>query len=385
MRNIFLFGAFMLYIATITEGQEFERYKKLCDTIISSKHLGFDKKITVTVPFEWQSDIDNAFPLVIVFDQQNMRSHNYILNTIDYLTSNEQMPSSVVISVFSEQENRYRETAHKVSRKEGLLEENEKFIFEELIPLAENQYRASNFRILVGHSRYGYFTTAMFCSRTLDLNAVISLSPFFKQDNVNLVDSIKVLDAKKFNAIKYYRFGIGNDYPEDYYEMDSTLLKMGNAMIDSKGELFPEAEHNVTPGLTIGVALYEVFEKWYNIQMRYFSEEYNDMSDLEILENSISQHYGDSVPFSLGVLNGKGWFFYNREEYKSAIKAWQLLLRYYPNYAEAHLYIIYAKQKLGLDIEKSIQNLRAAMANSVIFTDEEKEEIESEIKALEIE
>lgn len=117
--------------------QEYERYKKLLDTTITSKNLGFDKNITVTVPFEWQEDINRDFPLIIVFDRQNLRSHNYILNTIDYLTSNEQMPSSVIISVESEQEHRYYETLHLASSEKGLALENEKFIFEELITLAE--------------------------------------------------------------------------------------------------------------------------------------------------------------------------------------------------------------------------------------------------------
>lgn len=69
-------------------GQDYERYKKLLDTTITSKHLGFDKNITITVPFEWQKNTNRDFPLIIIFDRQNTRSHNFILNTIDYLSSN---------------------------------------------------------------------------------------------------------------------------------------------------------------------------------------------------------------------------------------------------------------------------------------------------------
>lgn len=158
--------------------QNYERYKKLQDTSIHSKNLGFDKKISVTVPIEWQKNTKSNFPLIIVFDRQNKRSHNYIINTIDYLTSTEQMPSSIIISVESEQRYRYIETQYKVSDKNGLAAENEKFIFDELIPLVEKDYHASAFRLLIGHSRYGYFTTSLFSSRINDLNAVISMSPF---------------------------------------------------------------------------------------------------------------------------------------------------------------------------------------------------------------
>ena len=111
--------------------QNYERYKVLQDTIIVSKYLGLSKSITVTVPVEWQKGVKNKFPLLIVFDRQNKRSHNYILQTIDYLTGTGQMPSAVIISVASEQRFRYAETQYKESDVNGLAAENEKFIFEE--------------------------------------------------------------------------------------------------------------------------------------------------------------------------------------------------------------------------------------------------------------
>ncbi len=360
-------------------GQEYERYKKLVDTTVTSKYLGFEKNITITVPFEWQEDLDRDFPLVIVFDRQNQRSHKYILNTIDYLTSNEQMPSAIIISVESGQ-NRFVETWHKASGVEGLALENEKFIFDELIPLAEEKYSASSYRLLVGHSRYGYFTTSLFHSRINDLNAVVSLSPFFEQDNVDLTDSIAQLANQSFISKKYYRYGIGNDYPDDFHKMDSTLKKLNNSTIDSKGVLFSEAAHNVTPGLTIATTLYEIFEEWSKIQSKYFS---NDQIELEImnsLEDEIIANYGSRLEFSIGVLNGKGWFFYNDEKYDKAIEAWELLIKSYPNFSDAHLYIIDAKLKLNQDVSQTIENFKKSLASSKIYSEEKKNELLKELE-----
>src|SRR5690606_20766343 len=115
----------------------------------------------------------NKFPVIIVFDRQNKRSHQFILNAIDYLTSNEQMPSAVIISVESEQRFRYVETLHKVTDPAGKAELTEQFIFEEIIPMAQNELKASDFKLFIGHSRYGYFTTSLFNNRIQDLNAVI--------------------------------------------------------------------------------------------------------------------------------------------------------------------------------------------------------------------
>ena len=121
MRQVFLVILFLGLFCTITSGQKYERYKKWLDTTLISKHLGFNKNISITVPIEWQKNLNRTFPLVIVFDQQNKRSHNYILNTIDYLTSNEQMPSSIIVSIESEQKYRYPETLHNASVRVGEL------------------------------------------------------------------------------------------------------------------------------------------------------------------------------------------------------------------------------------------------------------------------
>lgn len=373
---------FIVINANFLFGQEYERYKKLVDTTIFSEALGFEKNLTITVPFEWQKDTERDFPLVIIFDRQNQRSHNYILNTIDYLTSNEQMPSSVIISIESEQKYRYLETLHKASSEKGLALENEAFLFDELIPMAEKHFRASNFRLFVGHSRYGYFTTSLLFSRIDQLNGVISLSPFFIQDNVDLTDSIVDLKTLKFNSLKYYRYGIGNDYPKQFFKMDSTLNVNRISSVDMKGWLFQEADHNVTPGLTISRALYEIFEKWSNIQSHYFSNDQKDLSSINTLKEEIIKNYGSNIEFSLGVLNGKGWYFYGEGEYKKAIEAWEILLKSYPNFSEAYLYIIDAQIQLEENYDSTTKQFKESLNESKIYSDIDKIELLQELDTM---
>jgi enterochelin esterase-like enzyme len=362
--------------------QDYERYKKILDTTISSQYLGFDKHISITVPFEWQQDLNRDFPLIIVFDRQNQRSHNYILRTIDYLTSNEQMPSAVIISIASEEQYRYLETLHKASNTKGLAEENEDFIFKELIPLAEKQFLASKYRLFIGHSRYGYFTTSLLHSRAEDLNAVISLSPFFKQKNVDLTDSIATINNKSYASTKYYRFGIGNDYPSDFLKMDSVVKQLNNTKFKAKGFLFKEADHNVTPGLSIGISLYEVFKDWSAYQAKYFSNEQKDLSIINTLKKDINDSYGVPLAFSLGTLNGKGWYFYSEKSYDKAIEAWKLLLDAYPNFTDAYLFIIDAQKQLKQDYSATVTAFYNSLDASEIYSAEEKQALVEELKEL---
>jgi len=373
-----------LFIFTLTANclfaQKYERYKKLKDTTLNSTNLGFDKNISIIVPIEWQNGIDNKFPLIILFDRQNQRSNNYIINTIDYLTSNEQMPSAVIISVESKR-NRYVETQYKISDTDGLAIENEKFIFEELIPLAEKKYEVSPFRIVVGHSRYGYFTTSLLNSRIDDLNAVISMSPFFFQERIDLTNIISKLDQRNYRTKKYYRFAIGNDYPEDFHKMDSVLKKRTpNPLLDIKGRRFEEADHNTTPGLLINTALYEIFEDWSAIQSKYISNQQKDLAIKPSLDQKVLANYGVKLNFSIGILNGKGWYFYNEKQYAKAIEAWQIMMETYPNFSQGYLYIVKAQIQLKQNFKETVEKFRKSLTNSEFYSEDEKKNLDTELK-----
>lgn len=382
MKNLSLTIVLVSFLSISLNAQEYERYKRIADTSIVSEYLGFEKKISITVPFEWQRNTDRKFPLIVVFDSQNQRSHNYILNTIDYLTSNEQMPSAIIVSIASSQKHRLLETMHTESSENGLLEQNKKFLFQELIPLIERNYNASTFRLFVGHSRYGYFTSSLLFSSADKLNGVISLSPFFSQKNVELVDSMNTLNNREFSSTKFYRYGIGSDYPSQFFEMDSALTAVTNENFDAKGVLFKEADHNVTPGLIIGVALYEIFEKWSEYQSIYFSNDQEDLKIIRSLEKDILEHYGSSLAFSLGILNGKGWYFYGESKYEKAIEAWEVMLASYPNFSEAYLYIIDAHIKLNREYSDVTELFKASLAKSEIYSMEEKSELIKELEGL---
>jgi tetratricopeptide (TPR) repeat protein len=356
--------------------QKYERYKHLLDTTIHSTHLGYGKPITITVPFEWQKNMDGDFPLLIIFDRQNKRSHQYLLNTIDYLTSNEQIPSFIIVGIESSS-HRHTETSYKASNPNGKGDENQQFIFDELIPILKKTYHASSFTMLMGHSRYGYFTTSLMINRLMEVNAVVSLSPFFTQPNIDLVDELtETVNKTKLASYKYYRYGIGKDYPEDFKAVTTALesLSKTNAFFDHKGWLFPEADHNVTPGLTVSRALYEIFEFWSKQQRVFIDDKNSDLSTVAELSEKVRAHYGHELKFSIGMLNGKGWQFYSDGNYEKAIESWELLLQHYPTFSQAYLSIIQAQKKLELNVQATVNTFKESLKNSDIYTEKQKQE-----------
>jgi predicted alpha/beta superfamily hydrolase len=372
---LFLFCSIQLF------SQKYESYKKLTDTTISSLNLGYNKNISVIVPKDWQQNLEKTYPLTIIFDRQNKRSNQFIINTIDYLTINDQMPASIIVSVDSEQMKRTKETLHRKTNPSGMAEENELFIFNELIPFIEKNYKASKFRVLIGHSRYGYLTTYLFEKRLNQLNGIISLSPFFTtQKNMNLTDSIIKVNSDKGKQTKYYRYGIGNDFPKEFENMEQSLKLLDNKFINAKGILLPEAYHNVTPGLIAPLAIYEIFEYWSEQMNLFFDISNKNINQLEIASKNIENHYGEKLRPSIGILNGKGWEFYNDKEYEKAIEIWEILLTEYPNYSEGYLNIIWAQEELKLDTKQTKERLINNLKQSEFYSNSEKKEILKEIE-----
>lgn len=381
---IFLLCAFIMATSTNLRSQDYERYVHLLDTTIYSTNLGYEKSLTITVPFEWQEGMEKSYPVVVIFDRQNPRSHQFIIKTIDYLTSNEQMPSCVIVGIASKgvaEVNgetiypRYLETLLEGQKDESFGAENERFIFDEILPLMEEEFQASKFRTLIGHSRYGYFTTYLFAKRYNDLNAVVSLSPFMFEKGVNLVDTMEQAFAHSAKNTKYYRYGVGNDYPEQFMEMDSMLQATEHPSFNTKGALFPTAEHNATPGLIIGPALYGVFEFWAGQQQSFFDL---DIDDFDPENSAVEAHYGHRLPNSLGVLNGMGWQYYNEGQFEKAIKAWKIFAQEYPNFSEVYLYLADAQKQLGLDYSRNLEQFQTSFEHTKFYLEDERKELEEE-------
>jgi enterochelin esterase-like enzyme len=357
--------------------QKYESYKKLKDTTFQSSSLGYGKDISIVVPLEWEASIDKKFPVILIFDKQNERSNNYIINTIDYITTNYQMPSCIVISVASTFEYRYKETSYKISTPSGKAKENEQFIFDELLPFAEEELKANAFRLLIGHSRYGYYTSSLFVNRIHDLNAVIALCPFYEQEQVNFADSSIHYKPKNDQPVKYYRAGVESLYMEDYYRLENQVNKNN---INIKATEFKHADHNVIPGLAIAPALYDVFHYWAKEQNRYYKNTVFNAKELELIAENTQAHYGEGLRLSIGVLNGVGWGFFGRKEYKSAIQAWELLLKEYPSFADAYWGIIESQKELKIDKQETIRAFKKCLADYDYYTPEEKIEMLKELE-----
>ena len=254
------------------------------------------------------------------------------------------------------------------------------------MPFLKSNYKTNGFNTLIGHSRYGFFTTYLMTKRPNEINAVISLSPYFDRKNLNLVDSVKNnLINKKLPQQLYYRFCVGNDHPEDFKAMQNMLQsennnKNFNKKFNIKGSNFPQAKHTATPGIMVGQALYEIFEFWSEQQNKYGNKQKKTLESFESLNLNVKQHYGTSLSFGMGVMNSEGWYFFGEKKYEKAIEIWKLTLEMYPNFSEIHLQIAKTQKMLKIPLSKSLKDFEVNLSKSTFYTTVEKQELLLELE-----
>ncbi len=328
-------------------------YQSPSDTFIQSKYLQLKKDITVILPRSFSKSKASKFPLIIVFDRQNKRIFRQIFESVNYMVSFDEMPESVIIGVSSNNNERTKETSFSISRENGMGELTDSFIFDELIPFAEKEYNINQCNILIGHSRYGFFTSYLLSKHLSNLTAVISCSPLFIDTKINLVDSLKIslLRNKPDHAV-YYRFITGDSVidTKDYSLMKSYLTK---AKIPTyfkwKGLEFYDATHMVVPGLGVMPSLLEIFAYWKSEMTKVLKENKKVFSREEYKSflQKTKKHYGDNIGLGLAILNGIGFKYYGQKKYLAARQTWEIMLEEYPMYADAYINIANSYAKDG--------------------------------------
>lgn len=155
-----------------------------------------------------------------------------------------------------------------------------------------------------------------------------------------------------------------------------------SANLDISSALFKQADHNAVPGLYIAKSLYDIFEFWSRQQTEFLKNTVVVPDDITHRLMKIEENYGVRLPFSLGTLNGRGWHYYGENKFDEAIKLWEITLKVYPNFSEAHLYIASTLKELNRPFSMQIEQFNQSIEVSNFYSIDEKEGLINEAKAM---
>jgi tetratricopeptide (TPR) repeat protein len=389
MKKIIL-GLFTLLSGQFIFGQsESEYYKSSFDTTINSKYLTEKRGISLILPKNFSKTKSTKYPLIIVFDRQNKRIFRQIFESINYLVSFDEMPESIIIGISTEDNyKRFLETSFLASKENARGENLINFLYKELIPWAETELNCGKNKIFIGHSRFAYFTSYLLTDKINDLTAVISCSPFFKQENLNVVDSLKTkLSTQKLGHTVYYRFVTGDSLidTKDYSLMKTFLSKSKNVKnFNWKGLEFYDAKHMAVPGLGIMPSLLEIFDYWSDEMSKVLTEgktQFNK-SEYEKFLQKMKIQYGDKIGLGLSVLNGIGFKYYNDKKYNEARQTWNIVIDEYPMFTNAFINIgnSYLKEDNKNSALEFYEKAKHNLTDNTFFSNTERLELLKEIE-----
>ena len=161
---------------------------------LQSDHLNEMRQLKIEVPHS--PDHSKKFPVVILLDGQSLFDQ---LRTVQHNYEGGFTPPSILVSVINGRNRTLNFTPTKVSERRGAIFNQESggahafraFLKEELLPYLEQNYPASSYRTLIGHSYGGLFTIDTLVEDPELFDNYLAIDPSLDWDNEVVLNKAK--------------------------------------------------------------------------------------------------------------------------------------------------------------------------------------------------
>jgi predicted alpha/beta superfamily hydrolase len=261
-----------------------------------SEKLKEKRDIYISLPASYEKNKTKNYPLLVLLDG------NYLLNpftgALTYGSYWDELPEVIIVGI-SQNKNDQRAIDCGVDPVTGMPNGKSvdffDFISLELIPMAQKEYRTTNFKIIAGHDTTASFLNFFLYQDKPLFNAYISLSPDLP---VNMEDKLSEILASSKVPLFYYLSSAEGDeqkMQQRIKTLDASLSAIKTPELNYKFEYFKEASHYSMVLNSIPSALYHIFAAVqpisvheYNTKIVTLKEGYVDYlkNKYEIIENS---------------------------------------------------------------------------------------------------
>jgi len=259
---VFLFLSFLVQLGFSQEIPE----------SINSKKLGEERRFTITLPANYESNPDKKYPTLLILDGEYLASpFQGILKFGNYW---DDLPEMIVIAINQNygdkrfQDSEFDETGLPSGTGANFFE----FIGFELLPYVENKYRTQPFRIIAGHDTTAGFLNFYLYKDNPIFNAYISLAPEMAPEMEKRIAERLALLTK---PIFYYQAtGEGDlkEIREKTTALDQNIKAIGKKSFKYQYDDFVGATHYSLVAQAIPQALYFIFDGYQPISMVEFQE-----------------------------------------------------------------------------------------------------------------
>jgi hypothetical protein len=339
--------AILILSAVNSNAQELMKYQQPKDYEMPKRLIPTPRKYWVSLPKSYD-ETTNRYPILFVFDGDEVFLRNLVLNTVDELTNFGEIPPCIIVGII--QRNRTLDFGPLYAVKDNPSSSKVNgdkffdFLKQELVPELNKNYRTQNFKLGIGHSLGGLFLTYCFTKDPTFFNGIIAISPALelKRDSSLFADLKRTLGGK-INTHTYYCWASGTEgVNEVAFKPGSIALHkifdtMPNPSFTYDYIDLPGKNHNLTPLFSMSNAMYFIFKDW-NIATWYKGLFYDKKVDpIAYLNERIKQNkklYGfNTDPTEDRLQNNMGLTLADHERYKEALPYSERAVQLAPGHA----------------------------------------------------
>lgn len=349
---------FFISILTFTKiyGQGYLNYSdevlSLNSTILEQEFV-VNLHIPETLPFASDS---TKYPILIIFDSQHEFTYPHIIQSIDLLTSESQVPEMIIVGIpFTFQNRRYYTSNQKTAQDSvSGMERMEQFLFDELIPKLQEEYKASDFISVAGHSRTAFLVNYLSFTHSKDINLAIALSGFY-DDSPLSIDSFKefLTDPSNFPTQFSYYFSAGSTLEEityltEYQELNNFIssIKLPNNVTTYFSET-AFANHITNYWISLPLILMDYYSDYNALLNTWFHDKLengsikNPVKEFTSDLDKLSNEFGYSAnPNLTQIFSLASHYAFTNNDYETAIDFIKFGKQYYPDYLDFEVELI---------------------------------------------
>jgi len=259
---------------------------RINDTIIS-KYLNEKRSLEIQLPRSYYVKSEKNYPLMIVLDGDYM--FNIVAGSVDYLSYWGDIPENLVVGI-NQKNSRFDDssvldniTYTPISSTASFYD----FIINEIIPYFSENYRISNFRIIVGQERTANFANFFLLKQNPQIRGVISISPkISKNMNRYLVGNLSKINSK----IVYTLSSSKKDFEsilKSVSELKISLDSIENKNFKFESLIFDNENHYILPSVSVPKSIRSTYSMYSDIDKVEYDSIISklDKSPIEYLKN----------------------------------------------------------------------------------------------------
>lgn len=307
--------------------------------ILHSKILNEDRTLLISLPRGYEGS-ELSYPVVyLLYGDQVKRYFAETVNILDRLGESSEIPQMIVVGVANTE--RYRDNLPlQRDGSPGAAGKFLKFFTDELIPFIDENYRAKDFRILVGPQAGATFGIYSMMENPDVFNAFILNNPFWIGQTRDFI--IQRTEAffdknKSFNKFLFISYGSSDDQPEaiDYVQKFAQIIEAKNPQNFQfeLNRMSEEDRQDFIPPLELKRGLRSLFQDYKFPEDR----EVTGLDDIKTYYQQLSEKYGFEVDVPEFVMVLQGVKFSQQRNYAAALEIFEYLIEIYPNSLNAFI------------------------------------------------